>query len=841
MLTNRARIFLRKLKAQEGMQVPYLNPDDQFKDYYGVANTPINESAIQPNFQAAQERATKGIFNFTPGQVQMSEDFGLGSYLDAQGNVQQRKGSYEISEKIGKMNIPFLSNWTKSVVGMYDFFESFKDKKKQEAYERNSQADLKKRKEEARANSFYLTPYSLGRTDKLTRKLGGKVYQQGGNIMDSFMDYYNEQQEKSMNSIQQLQQGYEERNKQLEQEWKNRKSQGFAQWQGAGAASFAEYWKTFGGGMGGGGASMQQGGYVPTVTDDKGIISTATSLVPKVDSLEEAFRQSEFGRVPALPEGMTYEDKKYLKKITYGADPEKIVVGKRKDNFRYREKQEGGLILPGVSQNEDYFDSIKNKYNTGKPKYSTNNWELQKKFDNGDTLVKAPSGEYLLRDNKSGDYRKIDSKKDIEDLINIRSYKKTSGQKKEQDRKSDIYGSEKNPNLLTKEEQNNQKKWLSDYIKSDKFKERLSKEGFDNPDKESKERLKLLNSVDISYVDKIGKRPRIISGTYDHKNHIIKMEKEYDPNSFKPSSGFETIPLHEMYHASDKAGKRISKKTESEIKNRTISNDKEYTKYLTTPTEFIGRIQPTRYLLNNEKIYDASKEDFNDKHYERMMQNKNIKSNVHFQEFYNTIKGDSEEERKNNFIWFMNNIASVDNVTKGYAQEGGEIDTESLYSPNFVSPYEQDEQASQQLQDKIYADNPGMSYENKDSLMKWLFEEQPLQTYTVNDIYNQQYSQQQGQQELPIQPVINQFQQMGIGIGSVNTGQHNPGSRHYQGRAFDIPGSKNGGREGLYKIYNYLNSPEGKRQFPNIKVINEIDKPAGKVGTANHLHIEILD
>ena len=420
MLTNRARIFLRKLKAQEGMQVPYLNPDDQFKDYYGVANTPINESAIQPNFQAAQERATKGIFNFTPGQVQMTEDFGLGSYLDAQGNVQQRKGSYEISEKIGKMNIPFLSNWTKSVVGMYDFFESFKDKKKQEAYERNSQADLKKRKEEARANSFYLTPYSLGRTDKLTRKLGGKVYQQGGNIMDSFMDYYNEQQEKSMNSIQQLQQGYEERNKQLEQEWKNRKSQGFAQWQGAGAASFAEYWKTFGGGMGGGGgASMQQGGYIPTVTDDKGIISTATSLVPKVDSLEEAFRQSEFGRVPALPEGMTYEDKKYLKKITYGADPEKIVVGKRKDNFRYREKQEGGEI----------------------------------------------------------------------------------------------------------------------------------------------------------------------------------------------------------------------------------------------------------------------------------------------------------------------------------------IDTESLYSPDFVSPYEQDEQTSQQLQDKIYTDNPGMSYENKESLMKWLFEEEPLQTYTINDIYNQQYNQQQSQQE----------------------------------------------------------------------------------------------
>lgn len=431
MLTNRARIFLRKLKAHEGMQVPYLdtpptylNSDDQFKDYYGVANTSIDESAIQPNLQAAQDRATKGIFNFEPGQVQIQnpDDLGVGSYLDAQGNVQQRKGSYEISEKIGKMNIPFLSNWTKSVVGAYDFWQSFKDKKIQKAFEKNSEADLKRRKEEARANSFYLTPYSTGRTDKLTRKFGGKVYQQGGDVMDSFMDYYNQQQEKSMDSIQQLQQGYEERNNQLEREWKNRMTTGFAQWQGAGAASFAEYWQTFGGkGMGKGGAKAQQGGYVPTVTPDQGIISTATALIPKVDKHAEEFRKSEIGRVPALPEGMTYEDKKYLKKIVYGADPEKIVVGRPKNKFRYREKQEGGEIT----------------------------------------------------------------------------------------------------------------------------------------------------------------------------------------------------------------------------------------------------------------------------------------------------------------------------------------DTESLYSPNFVSPYEQDEQASQQLQDKIYADNPGMSYENKDSLMKWLFEEEPLQTYTINDIYNQQYNQQQSQEDLP--------------------------------------------------------------------------------------------
>lgn len=550
MLSNRSKLFLRKVKAQQGMQVPYIDPNEySLMDNYSMFAPADIEQNLQPNFEAAQNQASRGIMKTSGnrGGIQMptqQRGTGLGNFTDALGNVQERKGSYEISEKIGEMNIPFLSNWTKSVVGAYDFFESFKDKKKQKAFEKSSQADLKARKEQARSNSFYATPYTLGSTSDFTAKKGGTVpkkFQMGGSTqMDLFMDYYNQQQQASKDSVNQLQETYENRNKQLENEWQTRKSQGFAQWQGAGAASFGEYMKYFGGGMGGGGGmSMQQGGYVPVVTNDSGINSTATPV--------------------------------------------------------FQTKQDTFLIDTGFME----------------PK----------------APIVPPSSRYPYTPPKT---------------------------------------------ILTKDE-----------LAADR---RAMKARLNNKEK------------------------------------------------LEPIVG---VPGH----------------------NKSLSGDR-------------------------------------------------------FREM----------------------------------QEGGEIDqteqgmnpTEDLYSDQFQSPYEQDTDATQELENKVYSENPDVKYQNNSGLMQWLMQEEPLQTYTVSDLYTGMYGQQQSG-ELPIQPVVSEFEKLGIGIGSINTGTHNTNSKHYHGKAFDIPGSKNGGREGLYKIYNYLNSPEGKTKFPNIKVINEIDKPAGKVGDANHLHIEIND
>ncbi len=176
-------------------------------------------------------------------------------------------------------------------------------------------------------------------------------------------------------------------------------------------------------------------------------------------------------------------------------------------------------------------------------------------------------------------------------------------------------------------------------------------------------------------------------------------------------------------------------------------------------------------------------------------------------------------------------------------QEGGEINTESLYSEDFQSPNEDQGFSEQEIQNFLSSTVPGEEMQKNSNLLSWLFEEEPLDTYTTNDIYHSTYGQDTSNvsTEIPVKPLVDQFNSLGIKVGSINTGTHNLGSKHYSGKAFDIPGSKNGGKQGLYRIYNYLNSPEGKKQFPNIKIVNEIEKPAGKIGDANHLHIELLD
>ena len=87
---------------------------------------------------------------------------------------------------------------------------------------------------------------------------------------------------------------------------------------------------------------------------------------------------------------------------------------------------------------------------------------------------------------------------------------------------------------------------------------------------------------------------------------------------------------------------------------------------------------------------------------------------------------------------------------------------------------------------------------------------------------------------LPIQSYIDEFKSLGINIGSINTGKHNINSKHYIGKAFDIPASKNGGKDGLRKLLTQL-----KQKYPNLRILDEIDAPIGRVGDGNHIHIEL--
>jgi hypothetical protein len=161
---------------------------------------------------------------------------------------------------------------------------------------------------------------------------------------------------------------------------------------------------------------------------------------------------------------------------------------------------------------------------------------------------------------------------------------------------------------------------------------------------------------------------------YDKKGHLY-FEKEYDPKNWNPYPGFETIPAHEIGHKVDDGGYRIPQSTKDKIYKYTKGGDKNYPQYKSgnmefdyesSPSEFINRIQPIRYLLKQQGIYDANTKVFSVDDYKKMINNSTIKQNQHFKDVLNSLKG-TEEEKKRNFIDLMNSIAKIDNLPNDLA------------------------------------------------------------------------------------------------------------------------------------------------------------------------------
>jgi hypothetical protein len=254
--------------------------------------------------------------------------------------------------------------------------------------------------------------------------------------------------------------------------------------------------------------------------------------------------------------------------------------------------------------------------------------------------------------------------------------------------------------MLEQNEFSNQIKWFRDYINSPKYIERLKKEfpGKDQKfiENERNIRLQNLNSAEFktSFVKAIGSSPGAISGMYYPKKNegfywdnmkkkwvidtpnsnrgSVKFEREYNPKTWDPYPGYETIPTHEYGHAVDDGGTRIPQSTKEKIHRYTGGgnvNDKYGSRpnyksstgnlefdYISTPTEFINRIQPLRYLLQKEKIYDAKTKNFTEQDFHKMINNTKITSDHFFEDIWKTLKG-SETQKKRNFINLMNTVA----------------------------------------------------------------------------------------------------------------------------------------------------------------------------------------
>ena len=244
-----------------------------------------------------------------------------------------------------------------------------------------------------------------------------------------------------------------------------------------------------------------------------------------------------------------------------------------------------------------------------------------------------------------------------------------------------------------------QYKWFKNYMRSPKYVERLKKEFPDYTDKqigqEVKSRLENVMQTRVGFLpfsSDISPSLGSLQGVYNTDEYpgAIMLRPEYSASTsdeiFEPGhylGGYTTIPLHEWSHAADDGGNRIPQSTTdlmlSKMKENILGLPKDKY-YYTKPTEYLGRMQPLRYLMQKEGLYDAGTQDFTKEDLEKAKQNKTIKNNVHFQNLMENVKSDED------FIELMNKVASVnqkDNsktlmAKQGKAQDGKETTRATL-------------------------------------------------------------------------------------------------------------------------------------------------------------------
>ena len=236
-----------------------------------------------------------------------------------------------------------------------------------------------------------------------------------------------------------------------------------------------------------------------------------------------------------------------------------------------------------------------------------------------------------------------------------------------------------------------QYKWFKNYMRSPKYVERLKKEFPDYTDKqigqEVKSRLENVMQTRVGFLPRssdISTGVGGVQGVYnaDEYPDSIMLRPEYSSSTsdvlFEPGnylSGYNTIPLHEWSHAADDGGNRMPQSTTDLMLSKMKENSLDIPKdkyYYTRPTEYLGRMQPLRYLMEQEGLYDAGTQDFTKEDLEKAKQNKTIKNNVHFQDLMKNVNSDED------FIELMNTVASVnqkDNSRTMMAKQGRSLVT----------------------------------------------------------------------------------------------------------------------------------------------------------------------
>ncbi len=222
-LTNRSRIYLKKIKAQMGTFV----------------NNPMFQDSVR---QATNYALTPENLRPTPVEETTPENSGLDT-------------------------LEMLSPALKIGMGIRGLVNSGREKRWQEVYKKESEKDLNERRDAMRANSFYMTPYTVGKSDDLTLKKGGQVYQQGGTTpMDAFMNFYNQQEQSKKQVLQTLEEGYSDKNENLKSKWRAGKAEAWGSI-GEGATFAIDAAKQAAGMM------MQEGGELEGIPESEDLYS----------------------------------------------------------------------------------------------------------------------------------------------------------------------------------------------------------------------------------------------------------------------------------------------------------------------------------------------------------------------------------------------------------------------------------------------------------------------------------------------------------------------------------------------------------------------------------------
>jgi hypothetical protein len=164
-------------------------------------------------------------------------------------------------------------------------------------------------------------------------------------------------------------------------------------------------------------------------------------------------------------------------------------------------------------------------------------------------------------------------------------------------------------------------------------------------------RLILLDEGPVIVTDSIPNEENdgIIDGQYQPFGRSVSLRKDFTERS-------PTAAIHEFAHRSTDGKSLLNRASMHLLRSKAGS----WSEYLNDPTEIHARINELRFLMSEEGLYDPGNENFQEKHFLKMLENKKIMKCYPIRQLIDTLSRD-------NLIWFMNNMAdgSVSAISTG--------------------------------------------------------------------------------------------------------------------------------------------------------------------------------